>query len=177
MSSGDTPNKHSIENLDQMSRDDLVELGTNLDASMSCSARIGGPSRAPAPRSARSAMWQRGSSWPASQVLRSSASTCSGRGNTRVSTTRSTLVQPLHPAARPELGLSILGIGVGAVQFTKKFIPEEVSIQDRHDGPSSEVDRKTIVAELADSLETSTLTRRKLVKRTAIFGGGALASD
>ena len=60
-------------------------------------------------------------------------------------------------------GLSILAIGIGAVQFKKKFIPEEISIQDRHDGGSSEVDRKTIVANLTDSLETSTIKRRKLI--------------
>ncbi|MCZ4275599.1 MAG: ubiquinol-cytochrome c reductase iron-sulfur subunit [Rhodococcus sp. (in: high G+C Gram-positive bacteria)] len=72
------------------------------------------------------------------------------------------------------MGLAILGVGVGAVQFTKKFIPEEVSIQDRHDGGSSEVDRKTLVAELGDSFETSTLGRRKVIKRSLLFGGGAL---
>ncbi|TXG91432.1 ubiquinol-cytochrome c reductase iron-sulfur subunit [Rhodococcus rhodnii] len=72
------------------------------------------------------------------------------------------------------MGLAILGVGVGAVLFTKKFIPEELSIQDRHDGPSAEVDRKTLVAQLDDSFQTSTLPRRKLIKRSLIFGGGAL---
>ena len=38
-------------------------------------------------------------------------------------------------------GLSILAIGIGAVLYQKKFIPEEISVQDRHDGPSSELDR------------------------------------
>ena len=72
------------------------------------------------------------------------------------------------------MGLAILAVGVGAVQFTKKFIPEEVSIQDRHDGSSSETDRKTLVAELGDSLDTSTIGRRKVIKRSLLFGGGAL---
>jgi ubiquinol-cytochrome c reductase iron-sulfur subunit len=31
-------------------------------------------------------------------------------------------------------GLSILSIAVGALLFQKKFIPEEISIQERHDG-------------------------------------------
>ncbi len=31
MSGGETPNKHTVEDLDRMSRDDLVTLGTNLD--------------------------------------------------------------------------------------------------------------------------------------------------
>lgn len=33
-------------------------------------------------------------------------------------------------------GLSVLAIGIGAVMYQKKFIPEEISIQDRHDGRS-----------------------------------------
>lgn len=33
-------------------------------------------------------------------------------------------------------GLSVLCIAIGAVLFVKKFIPEEITIQDRHDGSS-----------------------------------------
>ena len=61
------------------------------------------------------------------------------------------------------IGLSILFLGFGAVQFTKKFIPEEISVQTRHDGPSDEVDKRTIAAELNDSWKTSTLGRRKVM--------------
>ena len=50
-------------------------------------------------------------------------------------------------------GLSILAIGIGAVLFQKKFIPEEISIQDRHDGRSPEIQRKTVAANLTDALE------------------------
>jgi ubiquinol-cytochrome c reductase iron-sulfur subunit len=70
-------------------------------------------------------------------------------------------------------GASIMAIAIGAILFTKKFIPDEIAIQDRHDGPSSEVDRKTIVAELADTLDTSTLPRRRLIKLAAGIGFGA----
>ena len=42
-----------------------------------------------------------------------------------------TLATPLYGLT---FGLSILAIGIGAVLFQKKFIPEEISIQDRHDG-------------------------------------------
>lgn len=49
------------------------------------------------------------------------------------------------------IGLSILFLGFGAVQFTKKFVPAEVSVQTRHDGPSEDVDKRTIAAELNDS--------------------------
>ena len=75
------------------------------------------------------------------------------------------------------LGLSVLSLGIGAVLYTQKFVPQEISIQDRHDGPgSSEVDRKTIVAQLQDTLETSTLPRRKMVIRALGFGVGAMGA-
>jgi ubiquinol-cytochrome c reductase iron-sulfur subunit len=73
-------------------------------------------------------------------------------------------------------GLSILAIGAGAVMFQKRFIPEEVSIQDRHDGRSPELQRKTIAANLTDALETSTLKRRKLIGLSLGIGLGAFGA-
>jgi ubiquinol-cytochrome c reductase iron-sulfur subunit len=70
-------------------------------------------------------------------------------------------------------GLSILAIGIGAVLYQKKFIPEEISIQDRHDGSSPEIQRKTVVANLSDALETSTIKRRKLIGLSLGVGLGA----
>ncbi|MBF6212974.1 ubiquinol-cytochrome c reductase iron-sulfur subunit [Nocardia puris] len=71
-------------------------------------------------------------------------------------------------------GISVLVIGVAAVLIRKKFIPAEISIQQRHDGPSDEVERRTLAAELADAGETSTLGRRKMMLRTAGAGVGVL---
>ena len=78
-------------------------------------------------------------------------------------------------------GLSGLAIGVGAVLYQKKFIPEEISIQDRHDGRSSELDRKTVVANLGDALDGSTIKRRKMVGLSlgislGAFGAGTLVA-
>jgi ubiquinol-cytochrome c reductase iron-sulfur subunit len=70
-------------------------------------------------------------------------------------------------------GLSILAIGIGAVLFQKKFIPEEISIQDRHDGRSPEIQRKTVAANLTDALEGSTIRRRKLIGMSMGVGLGA----
>jgi ubiquinol-cytochrome c reductase iron-sulfur subunit len=70
-------------------------------------------------------------------------------------------------------GLSILAIGVGAVLYQKKFIPEEISIQERHDGRSPEIQRKTVAANLTDALEGSTIKRRKLVGLSLGIGLGA----
>ncbi|MGZ8803164.1 MAG: cytochrome bc1 complex Rieske iron-sulfur subunit [Mycobacterium sp.] len=72
-------------------------------------------------------------------------------------------------------GLSILAIGVGAVLFQKKFIPEEIAIQDRHDGRSPELHRKTVAANLGDALEGSTLKRRKLIGLSLGIGLGAFS--
>jgi ubiquinol-cytochrome c reductase iron-sulfur subunit len=73
-------------------------------------------------------------------------------------------------------GLSIMSIAVGAVLFQKKFIPEEISIQERHDGGgegSPEIHRKTVVANLTDAFESSTLRRRKLIGLSLGAGLGA----
>jgi len=70
-------------------------------------------------------------------------------------------------------GLSILAIGIGAVLYQKRFIPEEISIQERHDGASSELDRKTAAANLINAFEGSTIKRRKLVGMSLGIGLGA----
>ena len=70
------------------------------------------------------------------------------------------------------MGLSILFMGFGAVEYVKRFIPEEISVQRRHDGPSEEVDQRTIVALLNDAWETSTLGRRKVLM--GLMGSGAV---
>jgi len=70
-------------------------------------------------------------------------------------------------------GLSILAIGIGAVLYQKKFIPEEITIQDRHDGASPEIHRKTIVANMTDALEGSTIKRRKMIGASLGLGFGA----
>ena len=73
-------------------------------------------------------------------------------------------------------GLSILAIGIGAVLLQKKFIPEEISIQDRHDGASSELHRKTVAANLTDALEGSTVKRRKMIGASLGLALGAFGA-
>jgi ubiquinol-cytochrome c reductase iron-sulfur subunit len=72
------------------------------------------------------------------------------------------------------LGLSIFAVGIGAILYTKKFLPHEVAVQQRHDGHgSTEVDRQTTTALLADAGARSGIARRSLIKRTAGIGVGA----
>jgi ubiquinol-cytochrome c reductase iron-sulfur subunit len=72
------------------------------------------------------------------------------------------------------MGLAILALGVGVIAYSKKFIPEEIAVQQRHMGGSAAVDQRTTVALLSDSLETSGIARRSLIKRSLGFGAGAL---
>lgn len=72
------------------------------------------------------------------------------------------------------LGLTVLGLGAGVLTYVKKFIPHEVAIQERHDGPSDELDRQTLLAELADAGNRSTIGRRSLIRRSALAAGGIM---
>lgn len=69
-------------------------------------------------------------------------------------------------------GLSILAFGIAIVQYVKRILPEEISVQRRHDGPSDEIDRRTLTALLNDSWKTSTLGRRKTLQ--GLLGGAAV---
>jgi ubiquinol-cytochrome c reductase iron-sulfur subunit len=74
-------------------------------------------------------------------------------------------------------GLSVLALGIGIIAYVKKFFPEETSVQQRHDGRSDEVARRTVVAQLAKAGKDTDIARRSLIKTTAgaaagIFGLG-----
>jgi ubiquinol-cytochrome c reductase iron-sulfur subunit len=72
------------------------------------------------------------------------------------------------------LGIAVLGLAIGALLYTKKFIPAEIAVQQRGDGGSKEVDKATIIAQLADAGSRTTIARRSLIKRTAGLSAGVL---
>lgn len=84
--------------------------------------------------------------------------------------------QYLHAAYTPLLGLTsgiaILALGIGVVMIVKKMVPEEIAVQNRHDGRSDEVDRQTVTALLNDAWQTSTLGRRKALQ--GLLGGAGI---
>jgi ubiquinol-cytochrome c reductase iron-sulfur subunit len=69
-------------------------------------------------------------------------------------------------------GLSVLALGIGVISYVKKFFPDEVSVQQRHDGPSDEVARRTVMAQLAKAGNDTGIARRSLIKRTAGLAAG-----
>jgi ubiquinol-cytochrome c reductase iron-sulfur subunit len=72
------------------------------------------------------------------------------------------------------LGLSVLALGIAVIAYVKKFFPDEVSVQQRHDGPSDEVARRTVVAQVVQAGKETGLGRRKMILGSAGLAAGAL---
>lgn len=85
------------------------------------------------------------------------------------------LVYTLYtPLVGVTFGIMVLALGVGVIAYAKKFVPEEVSVQQRHEGPSPEVDRRTTAALLVDSGTSIGIARRSLIKRALGAAAGVL---
>jgi ubiquinol-cytochrome c reductase iron-sulfur subunit len=77
-----------------------------------------------------------------------------------------------NPIVGGTFGLAVLSIGIGVIAYVKKFFPDEVSVQQRHDGPSDEVARRTVVAQLVKAGQDTGIARRTLIKRSAGAAAG-----
>lgn len=71
-------------------------------------------------------------------------------------------------------GLSVFAVGMGVIAYSKKLLPEDLTIQQRHDGRSQEVDRRTAAARLVQTGQQSGIARRKLIYRSVGAAGGVL---
>ncbi len=65
------------------------------------------------------------------------------------------------------LGISLLGIGFGAVHWAKTLMSDEEVVEERHAIRSSDESRDKAVAALAAGAESAQLARRPLIKATA----------
>jgi len=70
------------------------------------------------------------------------------------------------------LGLALLSIGVGAIQWSRKLMSDHEIVEYRHSAASSEEDRSEALAALEQGLEDSGIARRPLVRNSLL---GALA--
>ena len=66
----------------------------------------------------------------------------------------------------------MLTLGIAVISYVKKFFPDEVSVQERHDGPSPELARKTVMAQLAAAGKDTGIARRSLIIRSAGAAAG-----
>ncbi|HVL85959.1 MAG TPA: ubiquinol-cytochrome c reductase iron-sulfur subunit [Pseudonocardia sp.] len=78
------------------------------------------------------------------------------------------------PVVGVTFGFSVLALGIGVIAYVKKFFPDEVSVQQRHDGASDEVARRTVLAQMAKAGQDTTIARRSMIKRTAGAAAGVL---
>lgn len=78
------------------------------------------------------------------------------------------------PIVGATFGTAVLALGIGVIAYVKRFFPDEVSVQQRHDGPSDEVARRTVMAQLAKAGTDTTIGRRSLIKSSAGAAAGVL---
>jgi ubiquinol-cytochrome c reductase iron-sulfur subunit len=74
------------------------------------------------------------------------------------------------PILGTTLGLALLFIGLGIVTWAKKLLPEEVSVQERHDGPSVRDEQVLTSATIVNMGEEIGVRRRPLVVGSLLLG-------
>jgi ubiquinol-cytochrome c reductase iron-sulfur subunit len=78
------------------------------------------------------------------------------------------------PVIGATLGFSILALGIAVIAYVKKFFPDEVAVQQRHDGPSDEVARRAVVAQVVQAGKETGIARRKMIAGSAGLAAGVL---
>jgi ubiquinol-cytochrome c reductase iron-sulfur subunit len=87
---------------------------------------------------------------------------------------------PLHTNAQNlvfglTLGLALLLIGVGAVQWARQLMDDHEKVEYRHGAVSSADDRAYVLSELDKGIEESRITRRKVLGRSLLGALGLVA--
>jgi ubiquinol-cytochrome c reductase iron-sulfur subunit len=72
------------------------------------------------------------------------------------------------------LGLALLCIGVGTIQWARKLMGDHEIVEYRHPGSSSDEDREETLAILAQGTEESGIARRPLIRNSLLGAMGAL---
>ncbi|HEX7739753.1 MAG TPA: Rieske 2Fe-2S domain-containing protein [Marmoricola sp.] len=72
------------------------------------------------------------------------------------------------------LGLALLFIGIGAIQWARKLMGDEEIVEYRHSASSSEEDREEAIAAFTQGVEESGIGRRSLVRNSLLVAMGSL---
>lgn len=170
-----TPRIPSDEELARMSTDDLVRLGNQIDDIEVVSSRDRFP--VPGTRAEKRAERQV-AGWFILALISGIAFLVAfiwWPWEYRSATEEGAWVYALYtPIIGVTFGLSVFAVGMGVIAYSKKLLPEDLTIQQRHDGRSSEVDRRTAAARLVQTGQQSGLSRRKLIYRSMGAAGGVL---
>ncbi|WP_166140412.1 cytochrome bc1 complex Rieske iron-sulfur subunit [Nocardioides ochotonae] len=73
------------------------------------------------------------------------------------------------------LGLALLFIGIGIIQWARKLMGDQEIVEMRHPAKSSEEDREATLAALSQGLEEAGIARRPLVRNSMLGAIGMLA--
>jgi ubiquinol-cytochrome c reductase iron-sulfur subunit len=80
------------------------------------------------------------------------------------------------PVVGGTVAVMLLFFGIGLVLWAKWLMPEEETVQDRHDDPSKVEDQLMTEATLMVGLEDTGIRRRSLLLMSVLGAGGALAT-
>ncbi|GAA4888563.1 ubiquinol-cytochrome c reductase iron-sulfur subunit [Actinomycetospora straminea] len=170
-----TPRIPSDEELARMSTDDLVRLGNQIDDLEVVSSRERFP--VPGTRAEKRAERQV-AGWFILAVIAGIAFLVAfiwWPWEYRSPEEEGAWVYALYtPIIGVTFGLSVFGVGMGVIAYSKKLLPEDLTIQQRHDGRSKEIDRRTAAARLVQTGQQSGIARRKLIYRSLGAAGGVL---
>ena len=72
------------------------------------------------------------------------------------------------------LGLALLCIGIGAIQWARKLMGDEEIVEYRHSASSSEEDREEAIAAFTQGVEESGIGRRSLVRNSLLVAMASL---
>lgn len=72
------------------------------------------------------------------------------------------------------LGMAILLIGIGAVQWARQLMSDKEMVDERHPAVSSKADRAQVMEEIEAGIEESQITRRKMIGRSLIGAVGII---
>ena len=74
------------------------------------------------------------------------------------------------------LGLALMLIGVGIIQWARKLMADNEIVEMRHPARSSDEDREATVAALTLGIEESAIARRPLIRRSLLLAVGLLGA-
>ncbi|GAA5184048.1 ubiquinol-cytochrome c reductase iron-sulfur subunit [Rugosimonospora acidiphila] len=68
------------------------------------------------------------------------------------------------------LALTLASIGFAIITWSKKLLPDEISVQDRHDQVPNDTERKLTGATMMNMVDELGIKRRPLLRRAALLG-------